>query len=322
MISLPQEINRFRQQISASLDSIIGEKVIIPDAPYYKNIGDLLIWQGTVDFIRGSGRKLVSCSDATTFRYPAIDRDTTILLMGGGNFGDLWRIHQNDRLRIISRYPDNRIVMLPQSVCYQNPSLISEDAEVFARNKDLYLCARDNNSYDFLHVEFKSNNILLVPDMAFCISEGRLKQYRGNESESSLFLRRKDKELTDSTPDMVPGSVTSDWPTFEKNYYQFRVIEKMKTAIKKSRERKLPDLMMSRLADAYAKRFLRDAMTDEACDFMAPYSKVITTRLHALILAILLHKTVEYIDNSTGKISAFVSTWLQNAPEISCFPIK
>lgn len=54
-------------------------------------------------------------------------------------------------------------------------------------------------------------------------------------------------------------------------------------------------------------------------NFLRPYNHIITTRLHALILSVLLHKSVEYIDNTTGKLSAFVSTWLSDLNDVKSF---
>ena len=113
------KISELHQIIAGHLKPLLSDRVIIADAPYYSNIGDLLIWQGALDFLQENDFKLLGCYGAGYFPFPDLDKDVTILLMGGGNFGDLWRVFQDTRLEIIKRYPANRIVMLPQSICYQ-----------------------------------------------------------------------------------------------------------------------------------------------------------------------------------------------------------
>ena len=42
----------------------------------------------------------------------------TILLSGGGNFGDLYESHQEIREDVIANFPANRIIQLPQSISF------------------------------------------------------------------------------------------------------------------------------------------------------------------------------------------------------------
>ena len=62
-------------------------------------------------------------------------------------------------LKILQKYLNNRIIMFPQTVYYSDIELMKSDAKVFAKHKDLYLCARDKVSYDILKKNF-TNKIL------------------------------------------------------------------------------------------------------------------------------------------------------------------
>ncbi|MDI5788788.1 hypothetical protein PO124_11350 [Bacillus licheniformis] len=44
-------------------------------------------------------------------------------LSGGGNFGDLYPHFQQFRERVVEHYPDNRIVILPQSIYYEHEEI-------------------------------------------------------------------------------------------------------------------------------------------------------------------------------------------------------
>ena len=77
-----------------------------------------------------------------------------ILLQGGGNFGNLYREHADFRKKIISAYPRNKIIILPQSVFYNDSNLIQEDAVFYANYSNVIICARDEYSYHFLKAKF------------------------------------------------------------------------------------------------------------------------------------------------------------------------
>ncbi|MDE5567206.1 MAG: polysaccharide pyruvyl transferase family protein [Muribaculaceae bacterium] len=310
------KISELRLNIENALSPIITDKVILVDAPYYDNIGDVLIWQGIIEFLSAQGKTLIACSSGMTFPYSEISEDVTILLMGGGNFGDLWRWFQNIRLKVIQQYPNNRIVMFPQSVWYEDESLISEDARILAQHKDLYLCARDQWSYDFLNHHFSANNVLLVPDMAFYINDKILEPYRGKESGRKLFFRRLDKEITDDTPVFISNEYDiHDWPTVEHKPQRFYFVGKAYGAVRRLHNKPLVRFT-NHCIDLFANRFIKDALVKIGCKFLSQYSSVTTTRLHAMILSVLLHKPVEYIDNSTKKLSAFAQTWLNDLKEV------
>ena len=178
-------------------------------------MGDILIWEGTNEFLKKCSCTCLYKSSLEHYRSFKCSNDVTILLQGGGNFGDIWRLHQDFRLKVISEYPNNRIIILPQSVFYENEKKIKEDASFMANHKDLFICARDDRSYKVLKKYFSLNNILLLPDMAFCISEMYLNHLRSIENDKILFLKRMDKELCLSKQIMFKDKLEvdiRDWP--------------------------------------------------------------------------------------------------------------
>ena len=314
------KISELRQIIAGHLKPLLSDRVIIADAPYYANIGDLLIWQGALDFLQKYDFKLLGCYGAGYFPFPDLDKDVTILLMGGGNFGDLWRPLQDTRLEIIKRYPENRIVMLPQSICYQENELIEKDADLMASHSDLHLFARDQASYDILSVNFSRNHIYLAPDMAFCINPSLLECHRNREAGKTLFLLRSDKELPQDAPmALQEADVTSDWPTPEYFELMIRNLKRVRRILRDLRRYGIRLRIVDRAIQIFGKRFILDSLTKKGYEFMEPFSRVVTTRLHTMILSVLLHKPVEYIDNTYGKLSAFAETWLHDLPEVKAY---
>ena len=319
-MSFDKKIEQLRRIISDSIKPLLSDRVIIADAPYYDNIGDSLIWRGAVDFLHANNFKLLHSYGAGYFPFPRLDKDITIILMGGGNFGDLWREFQDIRLEIIDRYPDNRIVMLPQSICYQNPALINKDADLMARHTDLHLFARDQASYDILSARFSRNLVYLAPDMAFCINSRLLAPHRNREEGKTLFLLRSDKELTQETPTTLQeANIISDWPKPEKTRRLIRNLKRARRISRELRGRGLHSRFIDSALTVCGNKFICNSLTRKGCEFLHPFSRIVTTRLHTMILAVLLHKPVEYIDNTYGKLSAFAETWLHDLPDVKAY---
>ena len=52
-------------------------------------------------------------------------RDGVILMPGGGNFGDLYTLYNEFRLKVIEDFPDNRIVMPPQQAAFLSDAYLN-----------------------------------------------------------------------------------------------------------------------------------------------------------------------------------------------------
>ena len=218
-------MNAFREIIFNMLSPLIGKRCVMPDLPYYSNVGDLLIWEGMERFLKDNGTECLWRSSVSTFEYKELPDDVTICLVGGGNFGDLWRGLQEFKNKIIKLYPNNRIVVFPQSVCYIDMQLCKADSDVFAAHKDVHICVRDKNSFDFLKANFASCDILLVPDMAFYLEFEHSQAKTGR----TLFLKRNDKESVDYSAINTEGMDISDWPMHQSdNIIKWNFLDKIR----------------------------------------------------------------------------------------------
>src|SRR5690606_6141637 len=110
------------------LSPLIDRDFVYLDLPYHDNIGDTLIWEGTRHFIQHLPFRCRYSSAIETFKASQIKPNDIILLHGGGNFGDLWYKHQQFRLDILAQYKDHRIILLPQTVYYQDKEQLEQDA--------------------------------------------------------------------------------------------------------------------------------------------------------------------------------------------------
>lgn len=312
-MNLKEKIEILRVRIEDVLRPLINHDYVLLELPYYENIGDILIWEGERQFLEKLPYKCLY--KASLFSYDsnyAIPPDAIILLQGGGNFGDVWKRSQRFRLQIIEKYVKNRIIIFPQTVFYEDDAVFQEEARRMAVHDHLTICARDQQSFDLLRSRFQ-NEVLLLPDMAFCISVDKLIRYKKKEQDKALFLKRKDKEFKEVSPNCLPFSAmdVSDWPTYEREFV-FNSVMRLSERIKNVLVRMgLSGSWWGRCIDFYADRVYRKEILKVGVRFVSSYKYVCTTRLHVAILAILLGKECFFLDNSYGKNSGFYHTWLE-----------
>lgn len=308
------------------------------DLPYHTNLGDLLIWMGTECFIREHHLHCTYRNSEETNHNDIIKEGQLIFLHGGGNFGDVWRSHQETRLNIIQRYHNHRIIMLPQTVWYDDTDLLNHDVSICAEHSDLYICARDRWSYDFLCKHFK-NNILLVPDMAYCIPTQKIMV----ADKRTLYVERNDHELSSTVlPIDLPTPFDKrDWPTLGDDakrfakFYQWSMPRKLLALCFNTETiainrfvhdwylyvwllnwNKKIGYRLDRFINCWMYRHLLGSVWQIGTDFLAAYKNVYSTRLHVCILSSLMQRSCELIDNNYGKNSNFYHTWLSDIKAI------
>lgn len=312
-MTFDEKIKQLRGRIEDMLLPLIDGDYVLWDCPYHNNIGDILIWQGEIEFLQKLKYRCWDYASIYTCSFPKLSEDVVILLHGGGNFGDVWRDNQDFRIEVCKRYPNNKIIVFPQTVFYENREILSADAELFSKHNNLFICARDEYSYQVLKRDFK-NQILLLPDMAFCISTIQAERTNDYLEKKVLYLKRSDKELGGFSYNLPENVEEHDWPTFEKKYFIDFVMD---WSIRFVRHFKIPFLM--KWVDYIALKIYRKVLIKVGRYFLMPYTEIYTTRLHVFILGILLHKPCHVIDNNYGKNSHFYLTWLKDLEFVDLF---
>ena len=302
-----QKIEELQSYIENALIPLIDNDYVLWDLPYHENIGDTLIWEGERCFLKTLHYKCLDFANAKTCTFPKLQSDVIILLHGGGNFGDVWRDAQIFRLEVIRRYPNNKVIVFPQTVYYSNKALIEMDADVMRKHHKLTICARDKNSFELLKNSF-NNHILLLPDMAFYISKKRLKNYQIPTTSNRLLVARMDKEAIPINLKEWHGVDIRDWPTCEKATPKLRFLYalfKLNRIIRAEWSKKNIDF--------YCNQILRPHLIKSGARFIGCYQEINTTRLHVMILSILLGKDkIYFLDNNYGKCRSFYDTWLKD----------
>lgn len=317
-----ETINVLRENIKSTLTPLINNDYILLDLPYYSNIGDTLIWEGTKEYLETLPYKCLYYASKDSFIYRNLPKNVVILLQGGGNFGDLYRLHSEFRKKIIELYPYNKVIILPQTAFYKDRQKLIIDAEFYSQHKNVTICAREQYTYDLLKKHFK-NEILLMPDMAFYINLCKYKIQK--EEDRVLYLKRIDKEFVDNNiNDYMPVNIeTHDWPTYGHGYRKVFWVESFFSVLKHlAKAIHVNSQYIIRLDDLKRFYFYRPFYVQLGVNFLCPYSKIYTTRLHVMILGLLLGKKLVLINNSSGKIWNYYETWLKEIDSIELFRKK
>lgn len=303
------------------LSDLITSDYILLDVPHYNsNVGDALLWQTTKDLLKNIGFKcLYECSIRTYSTLQSIPNDTTILLHPDGNFGDIWKEHQEFRHTILKDFPYNPIVQLPQSAWFNDVEYMQEDIELFRSHKgSITICLREQQSYNIIKSNYPFVKTVLLPDFALTFDITlycKRHLIRHREGNGTLYFVRKDVEFKDSPKITQPVSDYSnyrDWPCMEKPL-------KIETIVKKIlyTSRRFGKRFQNRLTQFCYSRMLRTIYIRHGIKFISEYQTIYTTRLHAAIIAALLDKDVHMFDNSYGKCHSLYDTWLKEMPNIT-----
>lgn len=296
-----------KQRLRGLLEVLPPDRPLVYlDYPVHLNFGDLLIMRGTERFCAQYGHRILARSAHMNFLDRAASRITsqTILVMhGGGNFGDLYPVHQVFREEIVRRFPDNRIVVLPQSVYFSSSTELERSARLFKQHRDLILCVRDHESLAQTQGRF-TQQTLLVPDMAHQLWGDS--EPAGDLSGRTLTLLRTDIETSAYQLLAHMGPQTRDWLDFNPRW-SCRVFGRI-LWLHNLEGRVGRDLGARRLWYAYC-AMLHGHMESRFRD----YAEVVTSRLHGMIFALLLGKRVRYLDNLYGKLSGYARTWFDES---------
>lgn len=320
-----EHIEKLQQIIFNTLDPIIDDDYSLLDIPDYNNIGDNLIWEGELDYLSRLPLKKIYESNCWSFRDKDLPKKGMILLQGGGNFGDLYPESQNLKIHLIQKYIDRKIVIFPQSIHYNHIDNFNKDLKIFQLHPNLHICVRDQESYELL-IDNGLKNIYLLPDMAFCINFSKF-NIPSISTDKNLLMKRKDKELnTDSLLDKIvtdnPNVDVLDWPTFNisRNIHRIQYRKERYNRILSKKFLNIP--LLNLLVDSrfgLKSRNQKDNYIKQGIQFLSGYDTIYTTRLHGLILAILLDKNVTIIDNKHKKLSRFYTMWLKEFDNVKIY---
>lgn len=280
--------------------------VYLLDLPGHNNLGDEAIGISEVNFLKkystlyGYNLEFYSCLDDLFARIKWLKKniqpEDIIVCQGGGNMGDLYPYYEYIRLLIIKSFPNNKIVIFPQTYYFEDKEkrIYNLMKKIYNKHDKLVIYAREEKSYQLLREDFKNNRVLLAPDMV--LSYPYYGENVHKQKKKVLFCLRNDKEK---------GKNKKAIEAIEKNIlalgYDIRFTDTME------REGKT----YSNLDDA-------KKAVDKKIEEFSSAELVVTDRLHGMVLSILGGTNCLALDNSTHKVRG-VYKWIHEVEGVHLF---
>tara|TARA_R110001583_G_scaffold94327_1_gene237763 strand:+ start:2923 stop:3885 length:963 start_codon:yes stop_codon:yes gene_type:complete len=278
-----------------------NKKVAYIDIPLHFNVGDHLIYAGTEEFIKNHNINVVYRAFDHNVDVKCIEKSEIIMFHGGGNFGDIYPRHQRLRESLIEKFPNKRIIILPQTIHFSSEAEMRKSATLFSRHQDLHIYLRDEKSYK-IGMEFTKNS-RLMPDMAHSlhplVDVSEVESLEIN-TPKIINLRRVDVEKVSARLQIHKRPF--DWENilepWDFSYHKY--INKLQRF----------NFLTTRLVKAW--RIHSDNLIFRSINYFNLHNTVYTDRLHGFILAYLLGKNIKLLDNSYGKNLNYFKQWIND----------
>jgi exopolysaccharide biosynthesis predicted pyruvyltransferase EpsI len=287
-------------RFAETMDGVLpAGPLALVDFPDHSNVGDSAIWLGEMAYLRTRGRMPVYHSALGNHDDDAmLDRlgDGTILIHGGGNFGTLWPKHEAFRLHLLRTHKGRPIVQMPESIHYADNVGIAEMATAIREHGNFTLLVRDARSLAFAEQHFDCR-VAMCPDAALMLG----RQKRATPRVRVFALLRTDHERAPGSDAPLPeGVIADDWldeDEGERNRIRLslrlrRIFTHDAQAMRLARQQKLAEWRLAR-----------------GLAMLSQGEMVVTDRLHAHILSVLLDIPHVLLDNSYGKVRGFAEQW-------------
>ena len=304
-----------------------GTRCALALYPDHWNAGDAAIWWATRTLLEDLGVAVAYACDPWSYDPRALRAalpEGPVLLLGGGNFGDVYPREQGSRCRILADFPDRRIIQLPQSIWFRSSAAIAETAALLARQRDFTLLVRDRASLDFAREQFPGVSAASCPDTALALERlGRI----GPPDVPVLALWRPDSESLGPLPALPTGWVARDW-TVPGGVLPAAEAHELSTAARSFKEwvgmpppwpphpstqPDEPGPLRRRIAWRHLPWLWDQLAEDRTLRGLRILSRgrvVITNRLHAHLLCLIAGIPHVVCDTANGKVFAHRDSWL------------
>jgi exopolysaccharide biosynthesis predicted pyruvyltransferase EpsI len=281
-------------------------------APTHPNVGDSLIWLGQLAYLRRRGAALAYTCNRFTYSARALRRRVgaagTVLISGGGNFGDLWP-EQALRERAALELPAHRIVQLSQSIHFRSDDQLGRAVRVLREHRDLHVLCRDGRSLELARAWF-ADRAAPCPDLSFAL--GALTPPADSEIDVLVLARADHERVGDRLTAPDYRAAVADWarpvPGESGPGTRSRALHALLAGASRTSRALAPAEPMQRLHERYSRERAR-----AGARLLARGRVVITDRLHGHILALLLGLPHVLVDTAHGKLEGFHDSWTRGS---------
>ena len=281
------------------LNSLLPEKrnpgILLIGTPEHWNLGDHAIAMAERMFFKDMfpekkvyeipGRLFEAMHSVIQNRVCTED---VIVITGGGFLGSLWIREENLVRTVIQEYPQNKVVIFPQTIFFEDTEQgnieFGVSKKIYEKHNDLHLCLRDYKSYEFVKQNFNITTIHYFPDMVLYLQGNNYEE----ERRGVICCFRTDKER-----------VLSE----KKKEEIYKIVEK-----KGMEARDLSTVLTERFHYSEGEQYCKEKFVE-----FSRAELVITDRLHGMIFAAITGTPCVAFDNCSGKVSG-VYEWIKNIP--------
>lgn len=274
-----------------------GDIVVLIGVPEHGNLGDQAIAFAEKNFLSDLIRNKAICY-ITEYgfynkylrlkQYIRRNPGSIILWHGGGNIGEIYKFHESMRLFAVKHFHNTKLVILPQTIDYTDDSSKLQYAKrIYNKHPGIVIFARERESYIKAKNYFSNCLVYMVPDIVLTY-----RPFFNEERKNHVLLCiRNDEEIYVKTKKRIDGIVD----LLKKNKIQYAITD---TCDEKE----------------YSCEFEKQGKKlFEKWKEFASSRVVITDRLHGMIFALITNTPCIALDNSTGKVSSFYHTWLEDS---------
>lgn len=269
------------------------KKIVLFGVPTHENIGDAAIVLAEEKFIRDNLKQyeyIRVLDEEIKERIKEIKKELkdedVILLHGGGNLGNEYLICEERRRMVIETFPNNKIILMPQSIYFSNDENGKRELEktkkIYNKHNNLTLIAREKKSFEIMKKIFTNINVILTPDIVMYLNETQKTERNG-----VVLAMRKDVEKV-LTPEQT---------------------EKINKEVSKYFKEKI--LTDTHLGDVQIYCYIREKTVKRKLEEIRNAQLVITDRLHGMIFAAITSTPCIALENYNHKIESSFE-WLKN----------
>lgn len=286
----------YKKQVKAS------KKVIIANTPEYRNLGDQAILLSEIEFLKqvAPDYQIIELPSYVIHNYSyrklkKIIGNNLLLIQAGGYLGTIWINEEENVRKILSLFPDNPTIILPQTVTFSKDTYGSKQKKItkaiYKNCKTLKLFVRDQKSVTIANELVGEENVHLVPDMVV----GYAPDFNLSNTKSKsgcLLCLRQDKE---------------------------KVLDNEKTQLlEQTLNRLFPNSPLRYTDTVITEQITKDNRFSAVCKKIEEFAQaeiIVTDRLHGMLFSALAGTPCLVLNNENKKVEG-VYQWIKNLPYI------
>lgn len=295
-------IDYMKQTAARSYDSIYGDvdKLVFTDFPDYPNVGDSAIALGQLKYFSENSIKVEAAYCIATLPRSVYDSKTAVMINGGGNIAGLFEGIDDHRNRIAQNLrPETLLIQAPQSIHFATKIGRERFIREFASRDMLRMAVRDQTAVRELRGII--DDPLLAPDAVHHLG----KIASPPPTQRTTVLARRDQESGAS--DVPPGA--RDWKKDTRglaftSFIRWKAIHSPLAA-----------RLLNKPASAWEN--IANQRLHRGVQILSEGETVVTDRLHAMLIALQMGRSVIAVDNNNRKLTKYSDTWFGEAqPDI------